>query len=86
LFYPSYIKEGSDDGNGDDKKDKDDEQRGDAFPENQVDEPFSLTHWIENHLELIEEWFKIAAAEFYSVIFLHNNSLLIFSSNLFLYN
>ncbi|PWA34558.1 hypothetical protein CTI12_AA617900 [Artemisia annua] len=70
--------EGSDDGNGDDKKDKDAEKRrdstvvdpsiekeDDAVPENQVDEPFSLTQWIENHLDLNEEWFNCAAAEFY---------------------
>ncbi|PWA82400.1 ulp1 protease family, C-terminal catalytic domain-containing protein [Artemisia annua] len=57
--------EGSDDGNGDDKKDKDAKERGDAVPETKVDEPFSLTQWIENHLDLIEEWFNCAAAEFY---------------------
>ncbi|PWA99037.1 hypothetical protein CTI12_AA013040 [Artemisia annua] len=65
VVDPSQIKEGSDDGNGDDKKDKDAEKRGDAVPENQVYEPFSLTQWIENHLDLIEEWFNCAAAEFY---------------------
>ncbi|PWA46217.1 hypothetical protein CTI12_AA510700 [Artemisia annua] len=57
--------EGNDDGNGDDKKDKDAEKQGDAVPETKVDEPFSLTQRVENHLDLIEEWFNCAVAEFY---------------------
>ncbi|PWA86068.1 ulp1 protease family, C-terminal catalytic domain-containing protein [Artemisia annua] len=62
VVDPSQIQEGSDDGNGDDK---DVEKRDDAVPEKQIAEPFSLTQWIENHLDLIEEWFNCVPAEFY---------------------
>ncbi|PWA81463.1 F-box associated domain, type 1 [Artemisia annua] len=61
MINPSPIKEGNDDG----KKDKDAEEQGDEVPETKVDEPLSLTQWIENHLDLIEEWFNLIAAEFY---------------------
>ena len=61
----------------DDEDDKDDEEGDDGVPEKQVDEPFSLTQWIGNNLELIEEWFNCAAAEFYYVIFLYNIRFLI---------
>ncbi|PWA92273.1 hypothetical protein CTI12_AA081260 [Artemisia annua] len=61
MITPSPIKEGNDDG----KKDKDAEEQGDAVPETKVDEPLSLTQWIKNHLDLIEEWFNLIAAEFY---------------------
>ena len=74
VVDPSQIQEECDDGNGDDK---DAEKRDDAVPVNQVAEPFSLTQWIENNLDLIEEWFNCAAAEFYYVIFLYNISVLI---------
>ncbi|PWA64591.1 hypothetical protein CTI12_AA343320 [Artemisia annua] len=61
MINPSPIKEGNDDG----KKDKDAEEQGDAVPETKVDELLFLTQWIENHLDLIEEWFNLIAAEFY---------------------
>ena len=79
MIYPSPTRGGIDDGTRDD-------EQGDALPEAQVDEPLSLTQWVDNHLDLIEEWFNMAAAEFYYVISLHNNSLLMFSLNLFLFN
>ena len=59
-------------------EEKDAEKGDDAVPEKQVAEPFSLTQWIENNLELIEEWFNCAASEFYYVIFLYNISFLIY--------